>query len=294
MSFARDTYNEPRLDHVSCISPSGLHRMAYWEWGDPENGKVLLCVHGLTRTGRDFDTLARALSSEYRVVCPDLVGRGQSSWLRDPAYYAVPQYTADMLPLIARVRASTLHWVGTSLGGLIGMSLASLADTPITRLVLNDVGPRLDPDALARISRYVGTAGVFASQLEGLAHLREVAAAFGPHTDEQWLELNRHIVRQTEGGWSMHYDPSIAIAFKQMTVQQAAVGEAMLWQAFECISCPILVLRGAQSDLLSRATAEQMLARNPNASLVEIGGVGHAPTLMAPEQLERVADFLRS
>lgn len=287
--------NDPRLDYVTCLSPAGLHRMAYWEWGDPANDKVLLCVHGLTRSGRDFDRLARRLSSAYRVVCVDIVGRGQSSWLVDPAFYVVPQYVADMVPLIARLKPVTLHWFGTSLGGLIGMSLASLAATPISRVVLNDVGPRLNPDALARIAAYVGKAGTFASSDAALAYLRVVAASFGPHSDEDWFELNRYIVRKPEAGkneWALHYDPAISLAFRPMTPEIAAATEAVLWQAYERIACPTLIVRGEYSDLLSRETAADMLARNANARLVEIPGVGHAPTFMSPEQLDIACDFL--
>jgi pimeloyl-ACP methyl ester carboxylesterase len=285
----------PRLDYVTCLSPAGLHRMAYWEWGDPNNDKVLICVHGLTRSGRDFDRLARKLSTEYRVVCPDIVGRGQSSWLVNPAFYVIPQYVADMMPLIARLKPATLHWFGTSLGGLIGMSLASLPSSPISRLVLNDVGPRLNPEALERIGMYVGRAGEFATFDAALAYLSVVSAAFGPHSDEDWRELNRHIVRQADGGqgaWSLHYDPAIALAFKPMSPEVAATTEALLWHAYTSIGCSTLIVRGANSDLLSSQTASDMLARNPRARLVEIPGVGHAPTFVSPEQLNIAADFL--
>ncbi|MCU0775635.1 MAG: alpha/beta hydrolase, partial [Ideonella sp.] len=147
---------EPRLHHVQCLDPRGLHRMAYWEWGDPANDRVLVCVHGLSRQGRDFDVLARAMSDRYRVVCPDVVGRGESDRLADPMGYAVPTYVADMVTLLARLNARTLHWVGTSMGGLIGLGVASLANTPVERLVLNDVGPKIEAGALQRIGSYLG------------------------------------------------------------------------------------------------------------------------------------------
>ncbi|GGX06597.1 hypothetical protein GCM10007242_09890 [Pigmentiphaga litoralis] len=355
---APDALEEPRLAHVTCLSPAGLHRMAYWEWGDPDNSAVLVCVHGLTRSGRDFDRLARRLSSRYRVVCPDIVGRGQSDWLADPAYYVVPQYVSDMLPLLAAVRGSTVHWFGTSLGGLIGMSLASLAGTPITRLVLNDVGPRLAPDALMRIGQYVGRAGDFPSKEAGLEYLSVVSAAFGPHTPEAWQELNQYILvpadaakgrtqqgnptsltaaipaatpaatsatssgtasastagsskessnesasdatpasgdapsDQTPTAWRLHYDPAISVAFKPMAPPVAMAAEMMLWKAFDAIQCPTLIVRGEQSDLLSAATAAEMARRNPNAHLVEIAGVGHAPTFMSDDQIAIAEHFL--
>ncbi|NYE22664.1 alpha/beta fold hydrolase [Pigmentiphaga litoralis] len=318
---APDALEEPRLAHVTCLSPAGLHRMAYWEWGDPDNPAVLICAHGLTRSGRDFDRLARRLSSRYRVVCPDIVGRGQSDWLSDSAYYVIPQYVSDMLPLLAAVGGKTVHWFGTSLGGLIGMSLASLAGTPITRLVINDVGPRLAPDALMRIGQYVGKAGDFPSREAGLEYLSVVSAAFGPHKPEAWQELNQYILVPADAGpgrtqqgnsrtlaaaipaatpaasaeptaWRLHYDPAISVAFKPMAPPIAMAAEMMLWKAFDAIDCPTLIVRGEQSDLLSAATAAEMTRRNPNAQVVEIAGVGHAPTFMSDDQIAIAEGFL--
>ncbi|MBX6318980.1 alpha/beta hydrolase [Pigmentiphaga sp.] len=286
---------EPRLKYVTCLSPAGLHRMAYWEWGDPENDRVLVCAHGLTRNGRDFDVLARRMADRYRVVCPDVVGRGQSDWLSNSAYYTIPQYVADMMPLLARVQAETLHWFGTSMGGLIGMALAGLHASPIDKLVLNDVGPHLEPQALARIGQYVGKAPAFASFDEAKAYVRTVSASFGDHTDEQWDALTRHVVRQPDepgGRWVMHYDPAIAEAFAAMDPAAAITAEAALWQAYANIECPILIVRGEQSDLLSVDTVQQMLERNSHARRVEIPGVGHAPTFMTDAQVEIAERFL--
>jgi pimeloyl-ACP methyl ester carboxylesterase len=286
---------EPRLDFVTCLSPAGLHRMAYWEWGDPDNDKVLLCVHGLTRTGRDFDRLARRLCSHYRVVCPDVVGRGQSDWLADPAFYVIPQYIADMLPLVARLNARTLHWFGTSMGGLIGMGLASLPGSPIEKLVLNDVGPRLDPVALSRIGMYVGQPISFLTFDDAVNYIRTVSASFGQHTDDQWRELARFVVRQADGSagpWTLHYDPSISVAFKPSGPEVIAAAEATLWHCFDNISCPTLVVRGQSSDLLSTDTANEMLQRNSHARLIEIPGVGHAPTFMHDSQIDLASSFL--
>lgn len=287
---------QPRLEFVTCLSPAGLHRMAYWEWGDPSNDHVLVCAHGLTRSGRDFDALARRMAGRYRVVCPDVVGRGRSDWLVNPAYYTVPQYVADMMPLLARVQAETLHWFGTSLGGLIGMALAGLQASPIDKLVLNDVGPHLDPAALARIGQYVGKAPAFGSFDEAKAYVSAVSASFGPHTPEQWDELTRHVVRQVEGPagpWTMHYDPAIAEAFAAMDPATAVAAEAALWHVYTNIECPILIVRGEHSDLLTEDTVAGMLARNPHAQRVDVAGVGHAPTFMTPAQLDLVDGFLR-
>jgi pimeloyl-ACP methyl ester carboxylesterase len=302
----------PRLDFVTCASPAGLHRQAYWEWGDPENDKVLLCVHGLTRTGRDFDTLAQRLAGQYRVVCPDVVGRGASDWLANPAFYTVPQYVGDMVTLIARLRPRTLHWVGTSMGGLIGIVLAGSAALSarlrathghgtarlpdeglrIDKLVLNDVGPRLQAGALTRIGQYVGQGMEFASFDDAVAYLRQVSADFGMHTDEQWRDLARHVFKQRGDRWVKHYDLGLAAPFAVQDDATLAAGEQFLWHSYEAIDSPILVMRGARSDLLSAESAREMTQRNPRARLLEVPDVGHAPTLMSDAQIEPVAGFL--
>jgi pimeloyl-ACP methyl ester carboxylesterase len=288
--------SEPRLHDVRCLAPEGLHRMAYWEWGDPSNRRVLVCAHGLSRQGRDFDTFARAMSDVYRVVCPDVVGRGRSGWLRDPMSYAVPQYVADMVALIARLDPLELHWLGTSMGGLIGMGLASLADSPIRRLVLNDIGPAVEIEGLRRIGSYVGVPAHWDTLDEAADALWEISRGFGPHTREQWLALTRPMLvpDDTQGGagFKLHYDPAIAVPFRAVTPEIAAAGEAALWRAWEAIRCPTLVLRGAESDVLSPATAAQMTQRGPCARLHEFAGVGHAPMLIQPEQIAVVREFL--
>lgn len=283
---------EPRLDFVQCLDPRGLHRMVYWEWGDPANPRVLVCVHGLARQGRDFDTLAQALRQHYRVVCPDVVGRGRSDWLRDATGYQIPAYVADMVTLLARLNAKTLHWVGTSMGGLIGLGLAALADTPIERLVLNDVGPTLEPVALQRIGTYLGQPAHWASEEQAADALWAISQSFGPHTREQWLALSRPQLRPDGAGFKPHYDPGIALPFRAVTPELARAGEAMLWASYDAIRCPTLLLRGAESDLLTRATAQAMAQRGPKARVHEFPGVGHAPTLVAPDQVAVVRDFL--
>ncbi|HYG44549.1 MAG TPA: alpha/beta hydrolase [Bordetella sp.] len=303
---------EPRFDFVTCASPAGLHRMAYTEWGDRDNDRVLLCVHGLTRTGRDFDELARRLAGDFRVVCPDVVGRGRSDWLSAPAFYTVPQYVSDMVTLIARLRPASLAWVGTSMGGLIGLALAGAAtyaralrarqpradawpadqDIRLSHLVLNDVGPRLDPMALGRIGQYVGQPAEFASFAQAVDAVRQVSAPFGPHTDAQWETLTRHVYVERDGKWKKHYDLDLALPLASQAADAYSAGEQILWRSYETLDCPVLILRGTQSDLLTEATAAEMLARNRRARLVEVPGVGHAPTLMTDAQIGPVADFL--
>jgi pimeloyl-ACP methyl ester carboxylesterase len=294
-TILHNNMTEPRLRHVRCIDPTGLHRMAYWEWGQADNPNVVVCAHGLARQGRDFDTLARELSRDFRVVCPDVVGRGQSDWLRDPMGYAVPTYVADMVTLIARLDVEQVAWVGTSMGGLIGMALASLPGTPVRRLVLNDVGPVIEPAAIARIATYVGQPAHWDTVEQAAADLWQISTSFGPHTPEQWLALTRPQLKAApQGGWMLHYDPGLAAPVRAATPELLKMGEALLWRSYDAISCPTLLLRGAESDLLSHATAEAMTQRGPRARLVELAGIGHAPTLVAPDQVQRVADFLRS
>jgi pimeloyl-ACP methyl ester carboxylesterase len=287
---------EPRLDAVQCISPQGLHRMAYWEWGDPANDKVVICVHGLSRQGRDFDVLAQALMNDFRVVCPDVVGRGQSGWLADASGYQNFQYAADMVTLIARIDAKQLYWVGTSMGGLIGLGLAPLAGSPIEKLVLNDVGPNLNADALARIGTYLGKAPPFKSADDAADYLQSVSKGFGPHTREQWLALSRPMLKPNpnleEGGVVLHYDPKIALPFASFSAEALAAGQQMLWRAFDNVKCPTLLLRGGDSDLLTAETAAEMTTRGPKPKMVEFAGVGHAPTLVAPDQVAAVREFL--
>jgi pimeloyl-ACP methyl ester carboxylesterase len=285
---------EPRLRHVHCLDARGLHRMAYWEWGDPANPRVVVCVHGLSRQGRDFDTLARDLCGEFRVVCPDVVGRGRSDRLADPMGYAVPTYVADMVTLIARLDAEQLDWVGTSMGGLIGLSLASLAGAPIRRLVLNDVGPAIQWQALERIGSYLGQPMRWRTVDEAADAMAAVSQGFGPHTREEWLALSRPQLVADGDGWKPYCDPAIAVPFRAITPEIASAGEAMLWQAWDRIACPVLLLRGADSDLLSAQTAAAMTQRGPRAQLKVFEGVGHAPTLVASNQRAAVTGFLRA
>jgi pimeloyl-ACP methyl ester carboxylesterase len=288
---------EPRLEQVLCLDSRGLHRMAYWEWGDAANPHVVVCVHGLSRQGRDFDTLARDLAAQCRVICPDVVGRGRSERLADPVGYTVPHYVADMVTLVARLGVAQVDWVGTSMGGLIGLGLAALASrsgSPVRRLVLNDVGPAIQPEAIQRIGTYLGMAARFASLEEAADAMWAISQGFGSHTREQWLELTRPmIVPAGDGpGFVPHYDPAIAVPFRAVTPEMAKAGEAALWQAYDRLACPTLLLRGANSDLLSRATAAAMTGRGPKARLVEFEGVGHAPMLVQPDQRAVVREFL--
>ena len=283
---------EPRLHHVSCLDGRGLHRLAYWEWGDASNPAVLVCLHGLTRQGRDFDALARTMLDRYRVVCPDVVGRGRSDWLKDAMGYDFPLYVADMVTLLARLNAQTVHMLGTSMGGLIALGVAALDGSPVSKLVLNDVGPRLDPAGLARIAGYVGQVRRWKTLDEAADALWSISTGFGPHTREQWLELTEPQLKRDGTDFVPRSDPGIALPFKAVTPEMAMAGEAAMWQAYDHIRCPTLLTRGAQSDLLAHATALEMGTRGPRARLVEFAGVGHAPTLVQPDQLQAIREFL--
>lgn len=314
MSEQRASYGltEPRLDYVTCASPAGAHRMAYWEWGDPDNDHVVLCVHGLTRSGRDFDPLARRLAADYRVVCPDVVGRGKSDWLIDPAHYAVPQYVADMLTLIARLQPAQLDWVGTSMGGLIAMGLSatlsmSAALRPdrgahglspqqnlhIGKVVLNDIGPALNIEGLERIAEYVGVPQSFDTFDEAVDYIRNVSADFGPHDLEGWQALTRNVFTEQDGRWGKHYDLRIAEPMGKETPDTIKASEVLLWTAFEAFQQPVLIVRGELSDLLTPATVQDMLARNSQAHALTVPGVGHAPTLRNDDQIAPIVQFLR-
>jgi pimeloyl-ACP methyl ester carboxylesterase len=276
-----------RPRHLHCLGPHGFHRVAYTEWGEPNESRVVVCVHGLTRTGRDFDFLAQALATQYRVLCPDVVGRGHSDWLTQKEDYGYPLYLSDMTALIARAGVEQVDWVGTSMGGLIGMMLAAQPHSPIRRLVVNDVGPFIPRASLERIAKHVGKAPAFADIDAFEQYLRQVAAPFGPLTDNQWRHLAMHSSRRYDDGTvTVSYDPAIANPFS------GALHDVVLWPVWDAICCPTLLIRGTQSDLLLAETAQEMTQRGPRARMVEVEGIGHAPMLMADDQIAIVREFL--
>ena len=281
-----------REGKVKCLSAAGFHHMAYVEWGDAANPKVLVCVHGLTRCSRDFDFFAQAMADEYRVVCPDVVGRGRSDWLRNKSLYALPQYCADMTTLLAKLNAEAVDWVGTSMGGLIGMALASQPETPIARLVLNDVGPVITAASLERIGTYLGQAPRFDSIEQAEAFVRFVSATFGSLSDEQWRHLTLHTTRTAaDGKVEFAYDPGIAQPFRDAFATSGGK-DLEIWPVYDAIACPTLLMRGATSDLLPHDAALQMCQRGPRAKLIEVPAVGHAPMLMDTAQVAPVREFL--
>ena len=287
----KPTHHQGDTFYVECTSPDGSHRMAYHAWGDPSNPKVLVCVHGLTRRGSDFNTLAQAMCADYYVVCPDVVGRGDSDWLKNPMLYAVPQYVSDMAALIKQLGVKQVDWFGTSMGGLIGMVYASMPNNPIKRMLLNDIGPRIEPEAIQRLASYVGQPFSFVNRADALQRLNEICASFGSHTPQEWEIYNGPMLSQKEGAWGLHYDPDISVPFASVNPIMAKAGEMAMWHAFKQIHIPMLVVRGGDSDLLSAKTVAEMCKLNPHIRSIEIPGVGHAPAFVKAEQIALAKEF---
>jgi pimeloyl-ACP methyl ester carboxylesterase len=288
-STARNCMPIPREHSFNSLSLHGFHRVVYREWGEPDNARIVVCVHGLTRNGRDFDDLAIALAPTFRVICPDMPGRGDSDWLRDANDYNTATYLTVLAAMLAHAHAEQVAWVGTSMGGLLGMVMAAQPGTPIARMVVNDIGPVIEAVALARIAAYVGLDPLFDSYQALEAHVRAVSATFGPLSDAQWESLSRSVARQTpDGHWRLKYDPGIAVPFRA-----TATAPTNLWPVWDAITCPTLLLRGKDSDLLSSTTAQAMRERGPRPQLIEFAGIGHAPMLLSADQIEPVVRFLQ-
>ena len=288
MGAMTDCGPEPRRDTVRSIGRHGFHDIAYLDWGDPAEAEVAFCVHGLSRNSHDFDPLARVLSARRRVICPDLAGRGRSDWLKDPTDYNMLQYNLDLTVLAARIGAERFDWIGTSLGGLMGIALAGMPNSPIRRLVINDVAPEIPASALGRVARYLSADRQF-PDLDGLEmHLRETLAAFGPMTDADWCRMAKTSSTATEDGYRLAYDPRIARNFRHYWL----LTHANLWHYWDRIACPVLILRGTTSDFLTPRLLERMLRRLPHAEVIEFEGVGHTPTLNAPDQIKPVEGWL--
>ncbi|HUJ00946.1 MAG TPA: alpha/beta hydrolase [Usitatibacter sp.] len=278
--------NAMREGSVLCLDPHGWHRMRYTEWGDPRNPRVLVCVHGLTRAGRDFDYIAERLCDAYRVVCPDVAGRGRSDWLGDPRDYNYPVYLNDMAVLLGSMQAETVDWIGTSMGGIIGMLLAAAPGSPIRKLVMNDIGCVVPKASLRRIGQYVGKEPSFET-LEAYESAMRAFSPFGELTGEQWRHLSLHVAKQDEDGrWRPRYDPGIALNFDAAI--DADVDLRAYWNA---LHGPVLVIRGAESDVLLAQTLDEMM-RRPRTECHVVPRNGHPPMLMDDAQVGVVRHFL--
>lgn len=277
-----------RQKSLMALGATSFHRLAWREWGDPDNPRVLFCVHGLARSSRDFDFLARSLAEEWRVVCPDMPGRGDSQWLDDPAEYNFATYRNDCAQLIARLNVDRLDWLGTSMGAVIGMSLAAAKNTPIRKLISNDMGPVVSAESLKRIASYIGGDPRFAGLAEAEQAFRVSMTTFGIRDPEHWRHITETSVRPVDdGSWRLHFDPGVAKAFVD-----AGLEGSTFWDLWDLIQVPVLVLHGTESDVLSFETAAQMTRRGPKAELVEIPHCGHAPMLMEDEQIALIRDWL--
>lgn len=272
---------------LKCLSVHGFYEIAYTEWPGPSGARTVLCVHGLTRNGRDFDYLAEALSADFRVVCPDMPGRRNSQWMPPEAYH-YNFYLATLAALIGRLGVEEVDWVGTSMGGILGFMMAGIPEAPVRKLVVNDIGPLIAKEGLERIVTYTGLNQSFRDLDELEAKLREHAAGFGPLSDEEWRHLAVHSARQKpDGTLGFAYDPCIADGLRK-----GPIADIDLWANWDAVRCPTLIIRGDTSDVLRRADAEAMTRRGPPAQLVEFSGIGHAPALMAAGQIGAVRDFL--
>lgn len=272
------------------LDTGGFHRIAYTEWGEPNDYPTVVCVHGLSRNGRDFDHFAAAIAKDRHVVCPDLAGRGRSDWLKDKNNYIFPTYCADLTALFARLGGKSFDWVGTSLGGLIGMVMAAQPNSPIRRLVINDAGPFISKTAPQRILEYLGKAPTFDSLTQAELYFRDKLSPYGKLTDAQWAHITQYGVRRgAQGGYQVAYDPGIA-----EPMRSARGLDVDMWEYWDKITCPVLLLRGADSDVLLHKTAEEMCSRGPQTELVEFKHVGHAPALMDAAQIDLVKNWLLS
>jgi pimeloyl-ACP methyl ester carboxylesterase len=271
------------------FSPGETVRLNYFEWGPRRHWRHLFCVHGITRQGRDFDELAKVLQKDYRVICPDIVGRGRSGWFTDKSLYAMPTYVEHMGSLIEHLAMPWLDWIGTSMGGIVGMFIAAERPELVRKLVLNDIGPFVPKSAGERVAQYIGQDPRFMRLGKVADYLKTVHAEFGPLTDAMWSDMTVHsVMRQPDGEYALHYDPGIGQSFKAQPPK-----DIDLWKVWDRIQCPVLVLRGAESQLLTPETADAMRKRGPGATVVEIPDCGHAPSLMFPEQIAAIRDFLK-
>ena len=270
----------------------GFRRLNYLEWGDADEFKhqeTLFCVHGLTRNARDFDYFAGKMCGNYRIVCPDVVGRGDSDHIVTAEGYNYLQYNSDMNALIARLGVTEINWIGTSMGGIIGMVLAAQPQSPIRRLVVNDIGPEVHRDALMSIADYIGRSEEFRSVDEVEQYLRKIYPEFAPMTDEDWSHMAKYSSRRTKSGsFRMKVDNRVGEAFRD----SISYFNVDMWETWEQITCPVLVLRGAESSFLSKEVAEKMLTCGPETTLVEFENTGHTPTLRNDEQVDVIKNWL--
>ncbi len=290
LPIAEENMHRSKDNYYLGLSNEGFHRLYYREWGDPDNENVIICVHGVTRISHDFDVLAKKLCKKYRVICPDIVGRGNSDWFGNKENYNFIQYCADINALIAHLHAEKIHYLGTSMGGLIGMILAAMAHTPIESLILNDIGPDIKRTELRRMGEYIGRAPVFATKKELYEYCNRIYQGYGTLLTENQLKgMARYSAFKTDNGYRMHYDPKIGDAFRK----NYSFFNFDLWKYWEEIECPVLIIRGSESTFFPRDVANKMIKSTSDAKLVEIKGTGHAPPLKAPQEIRAIEAFYK-
>ncbi len=266
-----------------------LKHMAVHEWGDAKNARVVICAHGLSRNGRDFDVLADALASDFRILCPDVPGRGESDWFASADHYTIPHYIQAMNAMLTDLGVSTYDWVGTSMGGLIGMVMAATPGSKMRRFVINDIGPVIERASLDRIASYVGKTPLFPTYMSLFEAVQPINVTFGPLTDEQKHHMVKTSVQErADGQWEFKTDPKIGDAFRAGLAQPSAD----MWPLWSAVKQPILILRGVNSDLLSAVTLEKMVATHPDAKAITIADTGHAPMIMDEPTVAAVKQFL--
>lgn len=280
----------PRSGSVQCINSKGFHTVVYQDWGPLDSKETVFCLHGLTRNSRDFDVLAHALGKTRRVICPDTAGRGKSDWLPNHEDYQLQQYNVDLTVLAAAIGVREFDIVGTSLGGMMGMTLAALRNSPVRRLVINDIAPEVPHSALSRLSSYLHLDPSFKSLAEVEAHLRKTLAPFHPMTDEDWTHCAATSAVKTQDGYKLAFDPDISNTYARRYWYMMYFN---LWKYWARIKCPVLILRGEQSDFLTEQLLDRMLRKLPHADVVEFPGAGHTPTLNAPEQIDPILAWLK-
>jgi len=281
------------------VSKEGFHKVIYSEYGSKNHDNTMICVHGLTRNGSDFHFVAKGLEDHYRVICPDVVGRGRSDRFKNPEFYKYAQYIMDMNVLINSLHVSNLDWMGTSMGGLFGIIMASMPNTPIRRLILNDIGPFIPKTAVDRIKTYAGMKLSFKTRKEGETILKQLYAPFGIKEPEHWQHIIDHsIIEDNDGTFTLDYDPGATSAVQDDEQDEDALshqdqdGNIIFWQYWEKIKCPVLVINGASSDILPPHIIEEMKTRGPQFDYIQIPDAGHAPALMDPEQVALIREWL--
>jgi len=288
---------EPEIKEFDAPDPKGkgTHKIVYYQWGDDAAKEVIFCVHGLTRTGRDFDYLASALASskDVRVIAPDVAGRGKSQWLKKPSWYGYPTYMADMIALIKHLKLEKVKWVGTSMGGLIGILIAAYHPRIISKMVLNDIGPFIPKKSLNRLASYVGKDINFKDMNDASKYLKTIMEGFGITKEEHWNHILKHtFILGSEARYHFAYDPKIAAPFRNILGRPKKMPDMDFSEVWEKVDCPMFVIRGGDSDLLLRETSIEMKEHKFVEEVVELPGIGHAPSLMEEEQIELIEKWL--